>query len=615
MISETDHVPDLRRLSVLAAIALLMLVVIGLRLWLLQIVMGRELAELSITQRTRLLRRVAARGDVVDAKGRELATNRPHFVVSVLPDELKKNPEMLPRLALLLKMPTADLQALIDENRTTPFDPVPVAEDVDVKLLSQIEEQKLDLPGVFVSKDPKRFYVDNQLCTHVLGITRPINAEKLDKLRGKGYRGGDMIGEMGLEATYETELRGKDGGQTIEVDAKGRLTRTLGEIKPVSGHTLKLTIDKDLQQVTYDALHEQLSKGRPCSAVAIDPRDGAVLAFVSLPTYDLNRYGQDYNKIKADPLKPLITRASQTAYPCGSPFKLVTAAAGLETGQLTPYSTDYCPGYMILGRRWNCDVRSGHGSLSLTRAIAASCDVFFWHSAERIGENNLAVWAKNFGLGQRSGIDLPESVDVKGRIPTPQWKKKARRGKWVEGDLLNMAIGQGDVGVTPLQLANLTATIANGGDVLRPQLVREIIDTSGAKPVVVHRLKRDVRRKVKWSAETRNAIVTGMENVVREHGTAAGFRLPGITVAGKTGTAEVFKHGEKAPNNAFFVCFAPVENPQIAIAVAVEEGGFGADTAAPIARRMLAQYLHADKNAPVAEPAKRGHHRRRRRRR
>ncbi len=618
MLSVPEYRPDLRRIHVLSGLIVALLIALALRLWLLQIVDGGELAELSKTQRTRLIRRIAARGVILDAKGRELAANRPHYVVSVLPDELKKNPQLLPRLAELLHTPAKDLQEQIDANRTTLFDPVPLMEDVDVALLTQIEEQRLDLPGVLITKDPKRFYVDKKLCTHVLGVTRPINAERLAKLKEQDYHGGDLLGVTGLEAQYETELRGRDGGQTIEVDAKGRMIHTLDEIKPTPGHNLKLTLDQDLQQATYSALNDELAKGHPCSAVAIDPNDGAVLAFVSMPSYDLNDYGKNYNALLKDPNKPLITRASQTAYPCGSPFKLITAAAGLETGKIVRSSPIYCPGFIYEGRRWNCDVRSGHGSLALTRAIAASCDVFFWRTAQRVGKDALAEWAHHFGFGTPTGIDLPPSVDAKGRIPTPLWKRKARRGGWVEGDLLNMAIGQGDVGVTPLQLCNATAALANGGDVLRPQLVRAVIDISDGKPTVTRRLQREVRRKLTMSAENRNAIVAGMEQVVREHGTAAGFHIPGVSIAGKTGTAEVFRHGKKAPNNAFFVCFAPVDHPKIAIAVAVEGGGFGAVAAAPIARQMLLQYFKTNRPAQAAESAadtKPVRHRRHRRQR
>ncbi|HZO89129.1 MAG TPA: penicillin-binding protein 2 [Chthonomonadaceae bacterium] len=584
-----DHIPNLRRLKCFYAAILVLLAVIIARLWYLQIVKGPELAGLAATLRTRLIRRVPPRGEIRDAKGRVLATNRSHFVVSVLPDEMKKNPQLLPRLALLLHKTEDELADEIRLNKTTPFDPVPVATDVDIKLLSEVEEQRLDLPGVLITKDPIRYYTDNRLCTHVLGIVRPINAEELETLRKKGYRGGDLIGKEGLEYTYEAELRGKEGGQRIEVDARGRMRRVVEEVKPLPGRTLRLTLDRDLQQVAYDALQEAFAKGHPGAAVALDPRDGAVLAFVSVPSYDLNKYGTDYNKLLKDPSHPLINRVSGSKYPCGSTFKLITAAAGLETGAITPTSRDYCPGVIYLGNRaFHCDRRTGHGALGFYDAIGESCDVYFWHVGMRVGAENLAAWARRFGVGSKTGIDLP--VDTPGRVPTDRWKRKYGYGPWRPGDTLNMAIGQGFVGVSPLQLAVYTAALANGGTRLRPQLVREIIDYSSGKPVVVHRLKRQVRGTLGLSKAYRDAIVEGMRRALEPGGTAGRCAIPGLSIAGKTGTAEAVIHG-KDVSHSVFVCFAPVENPKIAIAVLVEGGGFGADTAAPIARRILGRYF------------------------
>lgn len=592
MIDAPARIPDFTRLKAFAILLLVMFGVVIARLWYLQIVKGPELSRESETLRTRTIRRVAARGVILDAKGRVLATNRPHFVVSILPDEVKKNPEVLPRLAQILETEKTELVALINKNRTTPFDPVPIARDVTMTQMTRIEEQKLDLPGVIITRDPKREYRDNKLCTHILGITRPITAEKLEQVKDKGYLGTDYIGTEGLEAYYEEELRGDEGGQVIEVNAQGRMMRAVDEIKPQPGNILRLALDLDLQRTAYNALYEQWLKGHAGMAVALDPNDGAVLAFVSMPSYDLNRYGTDFPKLIADHKgTPLVNRVSYSAYPCGSPFKLVTAVAGLESGAITRYTTYRCGGAIRRGRTWRCDVRSGHGSVGFERSLGASCNVYLWLAAERIGAKNLASWAKRLGLGEKTGIDLPPSVDSAGTIPTEAWKRRRKMGGWYLGDTLNMSIGQGYVQTTPLQLAVMTAAFANGGDVLRPQLVREVIDISSGKQTVKHRLKREVRNKVGWKPETHDAVLAGMRRVMERGGTAYGLEIPGISIAGKTGTAQA---GGNREDHSVFVCFAPVEKPKIALAVFVENGGFGASNAAPIARRMLMRYFNKE---------------------
>lgn len=604
MINIPNHIPDVARIRILLAMMVALLLSIIARLWYLQIVNGTEYAQQSETQRTRVIRRVAERGVILDSKGRVLAASRPHYVVSVLPDALKKNPEVLSRLAQMLHTSVDDLSALIDQNKTTPFDPVPVSSDVDMSLLSQIEEQRVDLPGVLIEKDPMRDYRDNETCTHVLGVARPISEQKLEQLRSKGYRGGDMLGVEGLEASYESDLRGKDGGQKIEVDALGRMRHNLDIVPPEPGHTLHLTLDKDLQQVAYDSLKEELDQGHAGAAVAMDPRNGAVLAFVSTPSYDLNRFGPDYNKIKDTPNFPLLNRVSRSTYPNGSTFKLITTAAGMESDVLFPNSTDYCSGSLKMGSRiFHCDKRSGHGSLDLTRAIGASCDVYFWHVAQRVGQSKMTQWAHNFGLGSKTGIDLPASEDAHGIVPSPEWKRKRFKRRedaaWVPGDLINMAIGQGFVGVTPLQLVDYTAAIANGGTLWRPQLVHEITRHSQGREITIRRLQAEPRGNLGIRQSTRDAITAGMVRAMEPGGTAASSSIPGLTIAGKTGTAETISHGNKV-DNSVFTCFAPVDNPQIAVSVLVEGGGHGSTAAAPIARRILARFFNLHiQNTPI----------------
>ncbi|HLV81350.1 MAG TPA: penicillin-binding protein 2 [Chthonomonadaceae bacterium] len=591
----------MRRLKLFYSILFLLFAIILLRLWYLQILEGPALAAQSETVRTRLLPRIAPRGAILDDKGRVLATSRPRFVIAVLPDALQKNPAVLSRLAGLLQMTPAALAALLARNRTAGFDPVPIERDIDMRLLTQIEEQKLDLPGVVVLSDSVRAYPEKALFAHALGVARPIPPGKLESLRRKGYHSGDSVGVEGLEAAYESDLHGQDGGQRIAVDARGRMTRGLEELPPVAGHTLRLSLDRELQQAAYAALQEPLAQGHPGAVVALDPNDGAVLAFVSTPSYDPNRYGADYARLLQDPLKPLINRASASFTPCGSTFKLVTAAAGLETGAITPETQDDCPGFIRMGSRvFHCDKRDGHGRIGFTRALGASCDVYFWHVGEKVGEGSLADWAQRFGLGAKTGIDLPAGEDAKGIVPSPEWKRQHHLGPWVPGDLLNMAIGQGYVGVTPLQLACYTAAIANGGTLYRPQIVREVSEESGGRSVGLRRMQPEARGTLGLSPANRDAIVEGMLQAMQPGGTAYGSAIPGLAVAGKTGTAEVRIHGRPA-SNSLFVCFAPADHPRIALAVVVEGGGHGADTAAPIARRILGQFfgLHLATTVPI----------------
>lgn len=585
MIDLPDHIADLRRLKSLFALIFLMLLVIVTRLWYLQVVMGAELAQESAAQQLRRVRRVAARGLIVDRNNRILATNRPKFVVSLSPDSARKNPLVLPQLADLLHQPLSGLLDKLNEAGGGParYDAVPLARGVDIEILSRIEEHRMDLPGVLVTRDPVRWYNDEGLCTHVLGVTRPISREKLMMMSKAGYHGGDNIGVFGLEDYYERELRGADGGTDTMVDARGRMQRSLMEHPSTPGKTLELSLDLNLQRVAVKALQEQFgNKQRAGAIVAEDPDTGEIIALASSPTFDLNSYGEKVAELTHNSHKPFLNRASGSAYPCGSPFKLVTAAAGLETSVISTGSRDYCPGYARLGnRRFHCD--EVHGSVDFYRAIGESCNVFFFHAAQSVGVERLGYWARNFGLGERTGIDLP--ADRKGLVPSPEWKMKRKRaGSWMKGDTLNMAIGQGGVQVSPLQLVNFTSALANGGTLWRPHLVSAIKDPVTGR---VQRIEPEAKGQLGLSRRHLEAIRKGMRQALLPHGTAFGSAIPGLAVAGKTGTVQI----KKGVNNAVFVCFAPYSHPRIAVAVLIEGGGYGAQTAAPIARRLLVQYF------------------------
>ncbi len=605
MIERTEPPADLARVKALFAAITIVMAVIVVRLWVLQIVNGQEFAEAADNQRTRLIRKSAPRGPILDSDGRPLATSREQYVVSVIPDEARNSPATYSRLATILKLSEADLRkqmaATIKHDRLSPTDPVPVVKDVPIQLMSQVEEQRADLPGVLVTREPVRTYVDKMTCTHVLGIARSISPEELERENKKGgnYHGGDVIGKEGVEKTYEADLRGHDGGQRISVNAHGRILHVIDEEAPAPGYAVRLTVDGDLQKTTYDALQQPLLDGHAGSAVAIDPNDGSVLALVSAPSYDANTYSEKFNELKVNDLAPLINRATDSGYPCGSTFKLVTSAAGLETGAITAGTYIYCPGFLKVGNRtFKCDKAGGHGSLSLTDAIAKSCDVYFYRVGQMVGTEKLDMWAHNFGLGEKTGIDLPSNVDNPGLVPSPAWKKKTKRGPWVPGDLVNMSIGQGAVLVTPLQLACYTAALANGGDLLTPHIVKDIEDVSGPKPVVKRTIPRHVHSTLGISDRTRNAIVDGMKRAYEQGGTAHLLAVPGMQIAGKTGSAQMIFHGHHRTNSVF-VCFAPADHPKIAIAVLVEGAGYGVEVSGPIARRMISQYFHL--NLPPVE--------------
>jgi penicillin-binding protein 2 len=582
-IEAPEHVPDLRRLRLLYGIIFLLLAAIVARLWYLQVVEGKELAEQCQNLQYKHIRRTAPRGLIEDRNGHILAANRLRYIISVFPDDVRKHPQTLSRLAELLNLSEPDLQSQLTKwvQQVSRYDPMPIDKDVDIKTLIRVEEESFDLPGVFITREPVRYYRDDGLCSSFLGITRPITSELYARWKSRGYHMNDQVGIFGLERTYEQMLRGQAGETDYETDARGRILGQGQEIAPIPGKTLRLALDFGLQKVAAQALADTGHRG---AVVALDPNNGGVLAFVSWPSYDLNQYGKIYGKLLKDPAHPLINRASDSAFACGSTFKPITATAGLQSGVITPQTQFYCPGYLRLGSRlFHCD--EVHGTTGFYRAIGASCNVYFFHVGLLAGPEAIVAWAKRYGLGSRTGIDIP--TETPGLLPSPEWKKKTGRGPWYPGDTLNLSIGQGYLRVSPLQLADYVAAIANGGTLWRPHFVDAIVDPITGK---VQPVEPKVRGQIGFSLATRQAIVQGMEMAVQPGGTAAGIAIPGLSIAGKTGTAQAYSQGKKE-DNAFFICFAPVQHPRIAIAVMVEGGGYGAQAAAPIAQKMLRYYF------------------------
>ena len=578
------------RARVFALLIGLLFLALVARLWYLQIAHGDDFHALAEANQARRIRTRAPRGMIVDRAGRLLAANRSRYAVYATPDVLK-DPVVLKRLAALLHSAPTDIAATIRAGQQNPYDPLRVAIDLPMSVVTQIEENRPYLPGVSTSPEPVRWYPHGSLAAHLLGTMGRINPDEWKQLKPTGYFSDDFLGKTGLEHQYEPYLHGAPGGIDVQIDARGRRVRTLNTASAAPGGTLTLTIDARVQAAAERALSARHFTG---AAVAINPQTGAVLAMASAPTFDPDKFAtgitpHDWAPLSGSASHPLIDRTLGAMYPPGSTFKPVIAAAGLETGAISTHSQVYCTGSYHLGHaRFGC--WQTHGSVDFYRAIAVSCDVFFYIAGQKIGPDAMSLYAKSFGLAEKTGIDLP-GEDI-GSIPSPAWKAR-RFGKlgpeyaqWFGGDTLHMAIGQGDVLTTPLQMARVAATLANGGDVLRPFVVQKITDgTTGA---LRFQNARTLVRHVPVGPQNMGFVRKGMRLTVTT-GTGRVVNFKTVAVAAKTGSAQM--HGN-AKTHGWFICFAPYNHPTIAIAAVVEHGGHGADTAGKVARAMLQTYFH-----------------------
>jgi penicillin-binding protein 2 len=600
LIQIPEQYPDTWRVRVFMALVAFGLLGIVARLWFLQIAHGQEMWLASEANRTRNIRRVSPRGQIEDRNGVVIGTNRNQIVVSVVPEQIKKHPEALTLLASLLKKPAEDLEDVIARNKTTSFDPVRVDADVDIQTATSIEELHQEMPGISIGPEPIRHYYDGLVFGHILGQMGQIKPEELKERRDEGYRPGDFCGQIGIERAYDSDLRGTDGGREVEVDARGRIRHEVGHLDPIPGSTLRLTIDSSVQKIAYQELQSWSTRGHPGAAVAMDPQTGAVLALVSVPSFDPSQFvtgvtGKNYKQLLEDPQKPLIDRAISGGSAPGSTFKVITASAALDSGKWSPDERVFCGGSMNLGK-WvkHCHKSGGHGSVNLQEAIAQSCDIYFYHVGQRLGPDLMAEYSRKYGLGTRTGVDISRENDRRletdGAVPDPAWKLAHKKGEWVGGETVDYAIGQAMLVATPIQMCNVAAAIGNGGTLYRPQLVQMVTEyDANHHPKIVRRLKPQPIKRLEVSKATIARVARGMQAVM-ESGTGARSAIPGIEMAGKTGTAQVHKNG-KLVNNAWFIGYAPLENPRIAVCVFIQEGGHGGEAAAPIAKKMIASYL------------------------
>jgi penicillin-binding protein 2 len=603
-----QEVPPKLRARARLLYVVLVAVFLGLltRLIFLQIVEGERYTFLSENNRIRIKRIPGTRGTILDRRGQLLVDSRPSFDLLFIPEDAADPEETLRLLAHYLRQDEKEMLGILEANKQRPaFEELVLGKDVDWATVVAVEAHQLDLPGVTLRSRPRRNYSDGPMGAHVLGYLGEIGPAQLKTLKDEGYVLGDEIGQYGLERKWEDVLRGQSGGQQVEVDALGRRVRVLHEVTDVPGYTVHLTLDRDLQQTAFEAL-----QGSEGTIVALDVHTGAILAMVSTPSFDPNVFargikGDEWRALIKDQQRPLSNRATQGQYPPGSTFKIIMSIAGLEEGVIDPEARISDPGFYSFGNRAFRDwKKGGHGSVDLHRAIVESCDVYFYQLGPRLGVDRIAKWAHAFGLGDKSGIALDD--ERSGTIPDTEWKRKRFRQPWYPGETVSVAIGQGYVTVTPLQLANMMATVANGGTLYRPRIVDKV---ESANTGVVREYGPEKIHTVDLKPSTLERVRDALADVVRSPaGTGGSARSNVVSIAGKTGTAQVVemkgayvKTEQLAYLNrdhAWFVSYAPVENPQIAIVVLVEHGGHGASAAAPLAKKVIEKYI-ALQNQPA----------------
>jgi penicillin-binding protein 2 len=589
---------ELRRRLLLSGLGVVGLFsALGLRLYKLQVGEGETWRSLSENNRIRLQRITATRGLIYDRNGEPLVDNRPSFDVVVVPEDTSDLAATIQHVAAYLDADSVNVKALLAAARSRPpYEGLIIKRDVDWDAVVTLETHQLELPGVSLDVGPLRTYPYGKVGAHLLGYVGEVSEAELGKQ--PGYRMGDLIGKFGAEKSWESRLRGVPGGQQIEVDALGRKLRVLSRVPQTQGNNMVLTIDRRLQAFT-----EQLMEPHDGAVVALRPDNGEILTLVSKPSFDPNVFARgikrdEWRELTNNKTRPLNNRAIQGQYPPGSTFKIVTAAAALEEGAVTPFTRIFCGGgYHFANRTYRCWKKGGHGTVDLHRALVESCDVYFYQVGQRLGVDTIADYAHRLGLGTPTGITLDH--EKPGLIPSSEWKRARYNEPWFAGETLSVAIGQGYVLATPLQMANLIATVANGGTRYKPHFVRRIDNPAGG---VVEEIAPEVLGTASFKKSTLLQIREALRDVVNaSNGTGKKAKLDTIQVGGKTGTSQVFKMGKQIKthnlakhlrDHAWFVAFAPVDAPEIAIAVLIEHaGGGGGAMAAPIAHDVADFYF------------------------
>ncbi|HSL21177.1 MAG TPA: penicillin-binding protein 2 [Vicinamibacterales bacterium] len=594
------------RLSVLQYGIASAFAVLAVAFWVFQVAQHRDFAELAENNHLRTLPLRAPRGVLFDRDGKVLVENRYSFTIALVREQTANLDATIRTLSAAIGVPEDGIWEIVRRRRREPsYRPIPIVEDAPLEQVAAVHARKYELPGVIVQPVPTRRYPDDAVAAHLFGYVGEVTESQLKRTEYSTLQSGAIVGQAGIEQAYNAMLMGKDGNRYVVVNSVGREIRMVGEEDPTEGRRLQLTIDYDIQRAVEEGFRESGYNG---SAVILNPRNGEVLALVSIPAYDPNRFavGIDratWTSLNTDKLHPLQNRAIQGRYSPGSTFKIVMAVTALEEGVITPDFRVTCPGGGYFYGRWfQCHLKRGHGTLDLRHAIEQSCNTYFYTLGSMLKIDQIHKWATRLGIGVKSGIDLPHEIE--GIMPSTEWKRKNFNERWYPGETISVAIGQGQVSVTPISLALTISTIANGGTLFKPQLLKAVNDGAGWKLVPPAPPISNAQMK----PETVSALHDGLWMVVNAAGTGGRGRIPGRDVAAKTGTAQVISlQGGRAAagrtekdlrDHGWFVFFAPRDNPEIAGVVFAEHSEHGY-FAAPIAKYAMETYFAKKDGAPL----------------
>jgi penicillin-binding protein 2 len=622
-----------------AAIAFTFIVFSG-RLWFLQIIEGNELQEFSEKNRFKQTKVMAPRGMILDREGRPLVENKPGFHAILNPQYIDDMEVMADTLSPILGMDRTRILTKIEKSQKQngPYAPIRLKENLTREEVFHLKRIRLETPGLEIRETVMRSYPLKGDGAQLFGYVAEISKTQLPQYNA-AYKGitfdqGDIVGKSGIEELLERDIRGQHGRQLVQVDAHGRETllqtpniygEKVRDLEPIPGGNAVLTIDKDIQTAAYDSF----TKDQRIGGVVAMKSNGEVLAWISTPTYDPNEFAegispQTWSKLINDPFKPLLNKVIQDYYSPGSTFKAFMASAALQDKVITPETIINCPGLLRFGKRdYHDSLKQGHGNITVLQAIEESSNVFFFKMGIALGIDKMYDYISPFGIGQRSGIELPQ--EKYGLMPNSAWKKRTTGEDWQPGENLTAAIGQGAVQATPIQMAVGYNAIATGGKVMRPFVVKKIIDNEGktlreTQPQVVRDLTQTQVTKVKYDPETFEVVKAGLRRVVQgSRGTARSVNIPGADIAGKTGTTQVMSFAandiytlcEKRPiqqrHHGWFVAFAPAENPEIVVAALAEHSCHGGPGAGPVVKEIMRAYFEKYHPERIADYLKKLH--------